>query len=381
MRIAYVNYGNQSGVTPNVVRSLSALGHRMVPVDPTGILALRDPRTRLPRPTPRVLLSLAASALRHGPQLIHHRLNTVYAFDQHSRRAGELLEALTEPPDVVLQNGALFAPGRPPRFPYVLLLDNTCLLAQRQPPVPEADIGRFIEFGKAWLARERETYQRAMAIATFSALVRQSLIDDYGVDDSVVQVVGAGANIVPKAEPRHDDDGRTLVFVGKDGWRRKGGPVLLRAFAILRRSRPDLRLLIAGPTEAIAVAPGVTNLGLVPLEAVERLLREATLFVLPTLREPFGIAFLDAMLCKVPCVGTQVGAVPEILGDAGICVAPADAEALAAAISALLDDPARRAAMGEAGRRRVLERGYLWPEVGKRLSAILSSAGHRKRAA
>ena len=381
MRIAYVNYGNQSGVTPNVVRSLSVLGHRIIPVDPTGILALRDPRTRLPRPTPRVLLSLAASALRHGPQLIHHRLNTVYAFDQHSRRAGEMLEALTEPPDVVLQNGALFAPGRPPRFPYVLLLDNTCLLAERQPPVPEADIGRFIKFGKAWLARERETYQRAMAIATFSALVRQSLIDDYGVDDSVVQVVGAGANIVPKAEPRHDDDGRTLVFVGKDGWRRKGGPVLLRAFAILRRSRPDLRLLIAGPTEAIEVAPGVTNLGLVPLEAVERLLREATLFVLPTLREPFGIAFLDAMLCKVPCVGTQVGAVPEILGDAGICVAPADAEALAAAISALLDDPARRAAMGEAGRRRVLERGYLWPEVGKRLSAILSSAGHRKRAA
>src|SRR2546422_6707687 len=160
MRIAYVNYGNQSGVTPNVVRSLSALEHRMVPVDPTGILALRDPRTRLPRPTPRVLLSLAASALRHGPQLIHTRLNTVYAFDQHSRRAGELLEALTEPPDVVLQNGALFAPGRPPRFPYVLLLDNTRLLAQRQPPVPEADIGRFIEFGKAWLARERETYQR-----------------------------------------------------------------------------------------------------------------------------------------------------------------------------------------------------------------------------
>ncbi|TMA15779.1 MAG: glycosyltransferase family 1 protein, partial [Deltaproteobacteria bacterium] len=94
MRIAYVNYGNQSGVTPNVVRSLSVLGHRIVPVDPTGILALRDPRTRLPRPTPRVLLSLAASALRHGPQLIHHYWNTVYAFDQHSRRAGELLEAL-----------------------------------------------------------------------------------------------------------------------------------------------------------------------------------------------------------------------------------------------------------------------------------------------
>src|SRR5947209_11109354 len=108
METAYVNYGSESGVTPNVVRPLTALGHRIVPVDPTGVLALRDPHTRLPRPTPRVLLSLAASALRHGPQLIHHRWNTVYAFDQHSRRAGELLDALTEPPDVLLQNGVLF---------------------------------------------------------------------------------------------------------------------------------------------------------------------------------------------------------------------------------------------------------------------------------
>src|SRR5436853_6774136 len=133
-----------------------------------------------------------------------------------------------------------------------------------------------------------------MAMANLCALVRQSLIDDYGVDDAVVHVVGPGANIVPKANLRHDDDGRTLVFVGKDGWRRKGGPVLLRAFAILRRSRPDLRLLIGGPTEAIEVPPGATNLGLVPLEAVQRLLCDATLFVLPTLPQPFRIAFLDA---------------------------------------------------------------------------------------
>jgi glycosyltransferase involved in cell wall biosynthesis len=381
MRVAYVNYGNQSGVTPNVTRALEALGHRIMRVDPTGVLALRDPHTRLPRPTAKVLLSLAVSALRHGPQLMHHRWNTVYAFDQHTLRAGQLLEELADPPDVVLQNGALFAPGRDPRSPYVLLLDNTCRLAERQPPVPEADIGPHIEFGKAWLDREREAYHRAAAIATFSRLVRDSLIEDYGVPPARVQVVGAGANVVPASEPERDDDGRTLVFVGKDGWRRKGGPVLLRAFAILRRSRPDLRLLIAGPTEAIECPAGATNLGRVPLEAVERMLSQATLFVLPTLREPFGIAFLDAMICKVACVGTQVGAVPEILSEAGVCVPPADAEALAAAIAALLSDPARRAAMGEAGRRRVLEEGYLWPEVGKRLSAMLSEAATRRRAA
>ena len=381
MRIAYVNYGKQSGVTPNVTEELARLGHRISPVDPTGVLALRDPRTRRPRPTPRVLLSLAASALKHGPQLIHHRWNTVYAFDQHSRAAGELLDALPQPPDVVLQNGALFAPGRPARFPYVLLLDNTCRLAERYPPVPQADIGKHIEFGDAWLQRERDAYHRAHAIATFSALVRESLLADYGVPPERVHVVGAGANIVPPSGLRRSDDGRTLVFVGKDGWRRKGGPVLLQSFALLRRSRPDLRLLLAGPTEPIEIPAGVTNLGMVPLDAVERLLSSATVFVLPTLREPFGIAFLDAMLCGVPCVGTRVGAVPEILGGAGICVPPADPEALAAAIEALLADPARRAAMGEAGRRRVLECGYLWPEVGRRLSAILESAARGRRAA
>ena len=74
MRVGYVNYGGQSGVTPNVVRSLIVLGHRVAQVDPTGVLALRAPGTRLPRPTPRVVLSLAASALRYGPQLIHRRL-------------------------------------------------------------------------------------------------------------------------------------------------------------------------------------------------------------------------------------------------------------------------------------------------------------------
>src|SRR5712672_2875284 len=182
MRIAYVNYGSQSGVTPNVTNALFVLGHEVVRVDPTGVLALRDPRTRRPRPTPRVLLSIAASALRFGPQAVPRRWNTVYAFDQHTKQAGTLLERTTPRPDVVLQNGALFAPGRPAPFPYVLLLDNTCLLSERQPPVPEADIGRHIAFGRTWLGRERETYLQAIAIATFSNVVRDSLIRDYGVD-------------------------------------------------------------------------------------------------------------------------------------------------------------------------------------------------------
>jgi len=115
MRIAYVNYGDQSGVTPNLAKSLVTLGHDLVRVDPTGVLALRNPRTRRPRPTPRVLMSLAASALKHGQQLIHHRWNTVYAFEQHSKRAGALLAGLAlrrgEPPRTAAAVGTIRSTG------------------------------------------------------------------------------------------------------------------------------------------------------------------------------------------------------------------------------------------------------------------------------
>ncbi len=157
--------------------------------------------------------------------------------------------------------------------------------------------------------------------------------------------------------------------------------MLLRAFEMLRARRPDLRLLLAGPRELGDLPEGVTNLGLVPLAEVERLLLGATAMVLPTLREPFGIAFLDAMACGAPCVGTEVGAISEILGGTQRIVRPGDAAELADAVEEVLNDPVRRAAMGVAGRARVIERGYLWPEVGKRLAGLLERAGTRRRAA
>lgn len=380
VRIAYLNYGSQSGVTPNITAALATLGHEIIGVDPTDVLALRDPETRLPRATRQVALALTVSALQHGRRLFQKRWNTAYAFDQHSKRAGELLRSLVPSVDAVLQNGALFAPGAPPEHRYVLLLDNTSLLAQRQAAVFEAHLGGQISFSETWLQREQDTYRHAVSIATFSEVVRRSLIDDYGMDPDKIRVVGAGANMIPGKDPVRRDDGRTLLFVGKE-WERKGGPVLLRAFEALRRCRPDLRLVLAGPPTALVLPAGVTNLGVVPLDTVQRLLSEATVFVLPTRQEPFGIAFLDAMLCKVPCVGSQVGAVPEILGDAGICVPPGDPTALARAIELLLDSPTLRVILGEAGRNRVLARGYLWPEVGRRLSPLLGRTAFQPLAA
>jgi glycosyltransferase involved in cell wall biosynthesis len=373
MHIAYVNYGSQSGVTGSVTRELAALGHTVTPLDPTDVFALRDKETRRPRPTVPVLTHLAASFLHHGRNFLDYRLVTDYAFRAHSRRVGEMLLKLRRTPDLVLQNGALFAPGEPPPFPYVMLLDNTCMLAQQQPAVPAAGLARHFEYGRDWLERERRAYAGARAIATFSEVVKQSLTGDYKIPARKIHVIGAGANIHPDVPVRRDD-GQTLLFVGKDGWNRKGGPILLEAFTRLRRERPGLRLVLAGPTERIDLPEGAVNLGVVPLQKVEELLAEATVFVLPTLREPYGIAFLDAMMAETACVGTQVAAVPEILGETGLCVPPADAAALAAAIDRLLSDEKLRVSMARAGRVRALSKGLLWPQVAERLAKVMEDA-------
>jgi starch synthase len=374
MRTAFLTLGGQSGVTANVIRGLQALGHEIDVIDPTDVLVLRKPGTRLPRLTPRVLFCLAASVYRFGIQYRSFRWNTPFAFDVHSRRAATLLSRLPEQPDVVLQSGVLFAPGAPPCYPYVLLCDNTCSIAERQPAATDAEIGARAGFCEAWLRREGATYSGASGIAVFSEVVRASLIDDYGISPERVTVVRVGANITPTEVERHHD-GRSLLFIGKGNFRHKGGQVLLRAFGRLREKYRDLRLTLIGPTEPLELPEGVTNLGLQPFERVAESLRKATVFVLPTLREAFGIAFLDAMASAVPCVGTHVGAIPEILGGvSGLTVAPADDEALAAALSCLLADPARATAMGLAGRRRVLENGYVWPAVARRLEAVVASA-------
>jgi glycosyltransferase involved in cell wall biosynthesis len=383
LSIGYVHYGCQSGVTAAITGALLDRGHDVRLVPATGALEPRDPVTRRLRPDLDVALHLAAAVARFGRRAVAHRWNTSFAFDRHSQEAGEALRALRPAPDLVLQNGALFSPGLPPRYPYVLLLDHTRALAQASPAWPAAGLPPPAEYGAGWFARETALYRGATVLACFSSNVERSLVQDYGVDPDRVVVVGAGANVFPDRAPRRDD-GRTIVFVGKD-FARKGGPVLLDAFARLRRTLPKARLVVAGAPapERRRIPEGVFFLGRVPLDELPGLFSQSTVFALPTLREPFGIAFLDAMACGLPCVGTRVEAVPEIVreGETGLLVPPGDPVPLALALERLLGDPALARAMGARGRARVFA-GALWVHAAARLERALARAhASRGRAA
>jgi glycosyltransferase involved in cell wall biosynthesis len=363
--IAQVGYRDAGEVPAQLARALAARGHAVRALCPVGELEPRDPRTGARRLSGGVLVHLAASALRFGRDAVAHRWNTAFAFDVHSARAGRLLRALDPAPDVVLQHGALFAPGAPPPYPYVLYCDDTRALAAAR--------GAAGDYGPAWRARESAVYAGARAICTTSERVSRSVVRDCAAPADRVHVAGVGAGLCPE-RPARVDDGRTILF-HCDDFEARGGPLLVEAFGAVRRRHPKARLLVTGPRSRHALPAGAVHLGPVPAPELADVLAIATVFALPGPREPSGVAFLDAMACAVPCVGPRAGAIPEVVddGETGRLVPPGDAAALAAALEALLGDGPRRRGMGEAGRRAVLAR-FRWAHVARRVEAVLGAA-------
>jgi glycosyltransferase involved in cell wall biosynthesis len=91
----------------------------------------------------------------------------------------------------------------------------------------------------------------------------------------------------------------------------------------------------------------------------------ARIAVVPSLYEGFGLPAAEALGCGTPVIATTGGALPEVVGDAGMLVPPANADALAAAIRQLLNDQATQQRMSEAGRRRVKEQ-FNWQQAARK---------------
>jgi glycosyltransferase involved in cell wall biosynthesis len=142
----------------------------------------------------------------------------------------------------------------------------------------------------------------------------------------------------------------------------KGFDVFVRAAAIVARHRPDVSFVLygEGPLRP-ALEELIRREGLVGRfvlggfrQDLPAVLPQLDVAVSSSHTEGLPVALLEAMAAGLPVVATRVGGTPEVVADGvtGLLVPPNDPAALAAKVMALLDDP-RRAAMGEAGRRRV----------------------------
>ncbi len=369
MRILYVNYGEQSGVTEAVCARLRAAGHEVLRFDPVeGFLYKRSlGRLRVPNVLPLPALATAAAMARFRANWKELYCHTRFAFDRLSDRCERGIERAAA--DAVLQAGCLFAPGRTRRRPYYLYVDHTRAISEAYAPI--AGVTPPIPFEAGWRRREEQVYRRADRIFAMSEPVRRSLVGEYAVAPNRVVVVGAGPNVQPPPAAANEDRREAFLFVGKH-FVPKGGPELVAAFASVRARHPGVELWIVGDPPAGPVPPGVRLLGRRGPEDLARLYARAFAFVLPTLREAFGLAFLEAMSFGLPCIGTRIEAIPEIVvdGETGLLVPVRDPPALAEAMLALLERPARARALGEAGRARVRRR-FGWDRaVGRMLEVI-----------
>ncbi len=114
---------------------------------------------------------------------------------------------------------------------------------------------------------------------------------------------------------------------------------------------------------------------MISVDEVIQLYSHAEAFVCPSVYEPFGLINLEAMACETAVVASAVGGILEVVEDGigGLLVPPGRPDDLANALRRLLDDPARRRAMGRAGRRRV-EQQFSWASVAEQTERVYAEA-------
>lgn len=256
--------------------------------------------------------------------------------------------------------------------PYVLYVDQTRLMAERGYPrwLPLTPRER-----AEMLERERRMYAGAGHIFTMGTPAGRSVIDDYHVATDRVSVVGGGLmfdRLADVSSPHAGAREPVILFVGRE-FDRKGGDVLLDAFSAVRRALPAAMLHLVGVSGTLN-APGVVTHGkIASRERIAELYRRSRVFCMPSRYEPYGLAFIEAMAHGVPCVGTEVQSIPEILGGrGGLVVAPNDPASLATGLLALLTDDELARRLGSDGRTMV-EQAFRWEHVAARMLPTLET--------
>jgi phosphatidylinositol alpha-mannosyltransferase len=213
--------------------------------------------------------------------------------------------------------------------------------------------------------------EKVSARIAVSEAARRTTVEHLGGDAILIPNGVAVARFERATPMAGHPDGRTLAFLGRLDEPRKGLDVLLAAMALLPES---VHLLVAGPGE-IDVDPAlgdrVTLLGLVDDETKAAFLRSADVYVAPnTGGESFGIVLLEAMAAGAPVVASDLDAFRRVLagGRAGLLFTVGDSPALARAVAELLDDPVRRAELGQAAHAEA--RRYDWSTVADRIIGV-----------
>lgn len=404
LRIALLSYrsdprvGGQGVFTSNIARALAARGHAVTilsgppyPDVPDGVALQQLPSLDLfAQPLlgryalrPRHLSSWTDTAEYFGH--VSGKFMEPWSF---GRRAAKWLGQNADRFDVVLDNQCL-ASGLleiERRLPVVAVIHHPIRRDLEMQLAAEPDWKKRV-LTRRWygFVPMQERVARSLRnVVTVSAASARDIAQCMGVDESSIRVVPLGVDQVmftPRAEAL-DTQPLRIVTTSSSDVPLKGLRHLLAAFEALAPDWPELELVVVGkpregPTRDLArklEAQGRLRFvsGLATRDLAD-LYSSATLCVTPSLYEGFGLPAIEAMACGTPVVVTDGGALPEVVGDAGMIVRAGCGDSLKLAIDGLLRDSEQRAAMAAAGLARVREH-YCWTRVGEAYERILQEA-------
>jgi glycosyltransferase involved in cell wall biosynthesis len=235
----------------------------------------------------------------------------------------------------------------------------------------------------SFIGMQKRVARRLSHIITVSKTASRDISRDFNISPDRFRVIpnGISTNIFYPI-PEISREKNRLIVTNSADIPLKGLFYLLRAVATVAQTRPVKLTVVGTPKkngytqrliQQLGIGKLVTFTGRIANEQFVREYARATAAVVPSVYEGFGLPVGEAMACAVPVISTTGGALPEVVGDAGVLVPPADHHALARAILKIFEQPQLAQRLGRAGYRRV-QQHFTWEKAAAKTVAVYREA-------
>ncbi len=267
------------------------------------------------------------------------------------------------------------------------------ITVDRREEFKSATSERKIKKIKKWysfIKMQKEVARQLSCIVTVSECSKIDIAKEFSINLSKFRVVPNGIN-KEFFYPVNNNGTRpenSIIVTNSADTPLKGLRYLLAAVSQVRKKQPVKLTVIGEPKKNGTIKKLVAELGIADIvhftgriknEEFADYYSKATIAVVPSLYEGFGLPAAEAMACGVPLISTSGGALPEVVGDAGILVPPADSDALAKEIVFLLNNAEQRKKMAQAGIERV-DAIFNWSKAARDMVEVYREAidGYRR---
>lgn len=227
----------------------------------------------------------------------------------------------------------------------------------------------FIDFNEK---KQRAFCENGAYVLTMGKWLAKEMVVNYGLSPDKVFAVGGGYNINPLLINDSNKKGNKILFVGID-FDRKNGPLVVEAFSLAKKIRPDIELYIAGPKDLRLEMEGIHVLGQLNHDELITYFNLCDIFCMPSKFEAYGLVFAEALTFGLPCIGRNAFEMPYFIqnGETGFLLNREDPNELKELMLKLLDSEIIRENVRK--KRKWYIEEYSWNTVGKRITEIIEA--------